>query len=495
MQYVGYAHLIQHRGIAALKPPVSAEVRPVARIETVDNVLAVPARLAPHPDDRMGHVLFAVKHEGINLQVLAQVLPTIPEPQLREAFDASPNSQYLRKVCYLWEQFTGETVHRKVARIQQSYVPLFDPKRYVTGRSVNNSRWRVRFNGLGSLRYCATVRRTASLERLLDENALEASAAFLEALPTDIRHRTLAWAYWQEANDSYAIEQESPAQRKVLRFVQELKNTSQNVPLSEQQLVTLQNAVLEPTHAPETSFRTQQNYLSDGVPGPLGVTYVPPTPELCSELMTEWSTLTHVPPGQVHPLVLASVVSLGFAFIHPFMDGNGRLSRYLFHHVLRQQRVLQGDQILPISIVLRRNQADYLRALQAYSRPLRSYWRVRVPADGQPTFEFTGHPSLYRYWDATDSVILMAKAVRRVLDDHLKGEVVFLNRYNEIYREVDRSFDVPHVDLSKLVTFCLNHQGRIPKHRRNLFQDRVPPEVFEALENAYRHVVVNAKTP
>ena len=44
--------------------------------------------------------------------------------------------------------------------------------------------------------------------------------------------------------------------------------------------------------------------------------------------------------GDVPPLVKAAVVSFGFVFLHPFMDGNGRLSRLLAHHSLNLQQVL-----------------------------------------------------------------------------------------------------------------------------------------------------------
>ncbi len=65
--------------------------------------------------------------------------------------DVSPNSQYLRKACFLWEHFTGQTIHRAIESIKQAYVPLFSPKHYITGRGKKNSRWRVTFNGLGLL--------------------------------------------------------------------------------------------------------------------------------------------------------------------------------------------------------------------------------------------------------------------------------------------------------------------------------------------------------
>ena len=223
MQYVGYAHIIHQAGIAAISPTVVVEVRSVTRKEVIGNTIAVPAKLAPEKNDLLGHVLFALKHEGVNLQILAPVLSEIPEPQLRNAFDASPNSRFLRIACFLWEHFTGQVIQRGTGDIKQAYVPLFDPGQYVTGKGVKHSRWRVTFNGLGTLNYCVTVRRTEAVETLLGKNLLQAAAAFTESLPKDILNRTLAWAYLHETKDSYAIENESPSDNKATRFVELLK--------------------------------------------------------------------------------------------------------------------------------------------------------------------------------------------------------------------------------------------------------------------------------
>ncbi len=40
------------------------------------------------------------------------------------------------------------------------------------------------------------------------------------------------------------------------------------------------------------------------------------------------------------PIVSAAILAFGFVYIHPFEDGNGRLHRYLFHHVLALNRPL-----------------------------------------------------------------------------------------------------------------------------------------------------------
>lgn len=58
---------------------------------------------------------------------------------------------------------------------------------------------------------------------------------------------------------------------------------------------------------------------------------MPPAPELCQELMEELMAFANLPEREVDPLVAAAVTAFGFVFLHPFMDGNGRLSRYLIH--------------------------------------------------------------------------------------------------------------------------------------------------------------------
>lgn len=489
MQYIGYAHIIHHAGIPAMQPAMVAEVRSVTRKEIIGNTIAVPAKLALENSDLLGHVLFALKHEGVNLQVLAPVLPKISEPEIRSAFDASPNSQYLRKACFLWEYFTGQVVKRGTAAIKQAYIPLFNPKQYITGKGVKHPRWRVTFNGLGTLDYCVTVRRTNSLETLLGKNLLQKAVEFTDSLPKDILNRTLAWAYLHETKDSYAIENESPNDNKATRFVGLLKQAHSPRDLDEDYLVALQNAVISNVFSKAASFRIEQNYLSDGLRGALGVTYVPPTAEFSRALMDDLMALANHPPEDVDPLVLASIIAFGFVFIHPFMDGNGRLSRFLFHQVLCQRGALQNGLVLPVSIVMRQNETDYLSVLQDFSESARRFWDVTFIDVNQFVFEFKGDESIYRYWDGTRCVEFMAKATEQAIEHHLKQETVFLARYDELYRRIDQEFDVSNVDLSRLVMFCLDQNGKISKHRRKQYQYKVPDSVFDALEAAYQGCV------
>lgn len=482
---VGYAWLAQQPEVEAPAPAQYAEVRSVTRIEIIGSCIAVPASVAPRGDNLLEHLLFALKHEGINLTVLAQALPLLPASTLFSAFQASHTSQYLRKACYLWEHFTGKDVGLGLQMVRTSYVPLFDPETYITSKGIRNKRWRVIFNGIGTLDYCVCVRKSPELTSVLEKNLLLQAQEFTDSLPKDILNRTLAWAYLDETRNSYAIEKEMPPASKTTRFVNLLQQAHKPRRLTQDYLVELQTAAINNVYYQAASFRNEQNYLSNGLPGPIGVTYVPPPPDLAHDLMDQLMAFANDPPEGLDPLVLAAIISFGFVFIHPFMDGNGRLSRFLFHQVLCQSGALKNGLVLPVSAVLKKNEAEYKAVLENWSGPTREFWEVEYIDADNYMFDFRGHPALYRYWDATECVQFMANAAEQAIERHLKEETEYLNRFDAIYQRIDDQFDVANADLSKLVMFCIELKGRLSKKRRKQYQHMVPAELFDALEQAY----------
>lgn len=350
---VGYEYL--RRTWAAGTFPVSrpAVLRPVTRLLSSAEVLAVPSSVAPLTEDPLAHVLFALKHEGTNLAILAEVLPHIPPGDLLVQIRRTPNGAYIRTVCYLWEHFAGRRLE-DLPGIGGAATNIFDPRRYVTRPGLLDGRWRVRMNGLGSLRYCATVERTPEIECALKVDVLERANAFMATLPQGLLDQALAWAYLHETESSFAIEREAPSEDRARTFVAILRQAHERRPLSEPYLVALQNAMLTHPFDRAASFRTQQNWLRGPLRGAAGVSYVPPPPALLSELMAEWITWVNAAPQEIDPIVAASVASFGFVFLHPFMDGNGRLSRFLFHQVLCQSGRLDAGLILPVSIAMKK---------------------------------------------------------------------------------------------------------------------------------------------
>lgn len=454
----------------------------------IGGCLAVPHAVAPSADSVLDHILFALKHEGINLGILAQVLEAVTADQLLQELEKAPNGVFIRKICYLWEGLTLQRLDYSKP-INSRVSPLFDPQRYVTGSSTRNSRWRIDFNGLGSLAYCMTVERTPEIDALLNIDILGRAKSFMATLPPEMMDRAIQWAYLHETRDSFAIEKEQPSEEKSRRFVQLLRQAHEGRLLTEDYLVELQNSTVANPFDKAVAFRHEQNHLHNGLRGAAGVSYVPPTPALCQELMEELMAFANQPVREVDPLVAAAVTAFGFVFLHPFMDGNGRLSRFLIHQILCHYGALDNGLLLPVSVAMKHEEAAYLEALKAFSQPTREFWNVTWLDGDEMAFEFIGHPSIYRYWDATHCVEFTLQMARRALEVELREETEFLDRYDRVIKAVNQRFDVRGSDLSKLVMMCLDNEGKVSKHRRKQFQYSVSEEVFEFIEEEVGRVM------
>ena len=63
--------------------------------------------------------------------------------------------------------------------------------------------------------------------------------------------------------------------------------------------------------------------------------YISPQPTDVTPLMNDLLELyQQLLNSKVDAVVVASVISFYFVYIHPFDDGNGRLHRWIIHHIL-----------------------------------------------------------------------------------------------------------------------------------------------------------------
>ena len=100
-------------------------------------------------------------------------------------------------------------------------------------------------------------------------------------------------------------------------------------------------------------YRNRDIYLS-------GAQYTPPSPkEMCCQLKDFYGALLWKG-EQLKPMELAAWTHAEFVRIHPFPDGNGRISRLLMNYQLMAQGVL------PISIA-KENRLKYFDTLEAYA--------------------------------------------------------------------------------------------------------------------------------
>jgi hypothetical protein len=94
MDLIGYEFLRQALSLTAFPPQRPALIKPVTRIEPTEGFLGIPRHVAPDTKDPVEHVLFALKHEGVELQILAEALPKIDPASLLAALRRSPTGAY-----------------------------------------------------------------------------------------------------------------------------------------------------------------------------------------------------------------------------------------------------------------------------------------------------------------------------------------------------------------------------------------------------------------
>lgn len=481
--HCGYVYLMEKFNIRCLSLTSKAEISTgVNKLVRLSGQLLVPPRMVPAPEDVLGHLVFAMKHEGVNLELLTQVLPSVAAEVLQKAVDNTPSSAVIRKLAWLWEEFTQRRLRYEKA--VGRYTELFDSAEYFTGEKQAISRWRVVYNGLGPLAYCPVVRRTEKLSEERIQATFVALTKQLSAMPPVLLQRAVEWAYLSETRSSFEIEREAPSGSRAGRFMTLLKEVGNFATLDEERLCRIQNLIVSSDYVQAVCWRTEQNWLAHaGSAGVRRVTYVPPAPEWLDDLMAGFLRLANSSAGSISPLIAAGVVSFGFVFLHPFMDGNGRLSRFLIHQQLFRGGVLPQNTVLPVSAMMLEHEYEYLQALAAFSAPCRELWDVMQVGEVEYDFRFKGSQASYRYWDATAQCEFLFDMIREAVETYLPGEIRFLERYDRITRHLNERFDVVQKDLDVLVAAGIS-VGRVSTNLWKKYRYKVPDGFFEALEAA-----------
>lgn len=477
----GYAYILEKFGLESLTLNAPAETSTGVNklIRTQDKIL-IPLRMAPAEENILGHLTFAVKHEGVNLEILAQALPKLSANVLQSAVDAAPGSSVVRKLAWLWEEFSGQKL--QYAQPSGAYCPLLDSRLFFTGPEKRIPRWRITYNGLGPLSYCPIVRRTPALSQEAIQATFDQLRAQISSVSQSLLRRAVDWAYLSETRSSFEIEKEPPSDSKARRFMALLKNVDCYEELNEDKLCDIQNRIVSSPYASAVTYRSEQNWLANaGAAGARRITYLPPPPEILDSLMQGWLTVANTQGTKIDPLIAAAVVSFGFVYLHPFLDGNGRLSRFLIHQQLHKGNVVPADYILPVSAAMLEHEQQYLQALEAFSVPSRELWEVIQIDFENYDFKFKGSDAVFRYWDATRQCEFLLSMIREAVNTFMPEEIRFLQTYDRVYRKLNDAFDVVQKDMDLLIAAGIS-TGRISQNLKKKYRYKVPQGFFEALE-------------
>jgi hypothetical protein len=456
---------------------VPARVRPVQRVQLVQDamgtVLGVPKATAPAANASLiDHALFALKHEDMNLAVLHEASKLIDAWDLVDALHKQPKGMYLRKLAFIWEKANQRELPLDVHVPNGSYVHMFDPETHHTGTNwESDSKFRVHFNGIGPYEFCPVVKKNPDMDERGIRTLSRLRSWAQDAKNQAIIDRVMDWSYLSETKSSYAIEGEVPSSNKEHAFRRALESLRHQPDLTEEYLVELQNMVISNPMDQEQQFRTRQNWLQRGGRGSSAVTYVPPEPEQMLKLMDAFMRMANESRGDVPPIIKAAMVSFGFTFIHPFEDGNGRISRLLAHHSLCRQGAIpmagSNPAILPLSMSMKASESTYLDALTSFSKPARKMWDVKAISEVDFAFDFQSSPMIYAHWTGQKAAEFLTDCAENALENFLMNETEFIVAYDEAFRVINRKFNLKSKTVNLLIHWIRQNDGKMPNRRKN----------------------------
>ena len=486
---IGHAWL--RRELRLPVPPPAVESYIVAGARRTETHGSRVVELYPRQYSTDGSVVsnlrFALRHEPVDLGVLAAALKAVDAADIEAWVRREPTGAFSRRAWFFHETVTGRTLDLEDAGVG-NYVAALDPTRHIVAEHRNSRRHRVADNLLGGPGLCPTVRRTPRLREAMRLRVDEEARALIESYDSVILARAVDYLYTKETRSSFAIEGETPSASRTERFVAALRAAPGIDPADKAALVRLQGDIVDRRYA-ASDWRNGQNFVGATVGGYREeVHFICPRPEDVPDLMDAWTALMRrVVEGGVPPVVAAAVSAFAFVFIHPFEDGNGRIHRFLMHHVLARRGYGPPDMILPVSAAILRDRRGYDAILESFSRPLFEFIRWRWTA-GQELVVENDTSDLYRYFDATAFAEYLHDRVADTVHRDLREELGFIAVFDRAFEAVREIVDMPDRRASLFVRLCMQNSGRLSAARRRGFSELEDAEAA-AMEAAVREAM------
>jgi hypothetical protein len=483
---VGYSALIKRYHLQIPLPPrlaaIASRHHPVS---TQAWQLFTPRHAPEHTLG--GHLEFALKWEGVDLGVLAALFKAVPDADIATAVRSKPTGAYARRLWYLHEWLTGRQLDIRNPGKVRAVAVIDTTKQFAVKRGALSSRHKVIDNLPGTRGFCPMVRRTKTLEEYAAKGLDKVARDVVGRIHADIMARAAAFLLLSDSKSSFSIEGERPSPKRAARWGQIIGEAGSRK-LSIGELERLQRIVIGDTRFVRLGLRAKGGFVgmhdrTNNEPLPDHISARPE--DLRSLVEGVIAYVARAVDAGVDPVVVAAAAAFGFVYIHPFTDGNGRLHRWLIHHVLAAAGYNPPRVNFPVSAVILRNIDGYRRVLESYSRPLLEHIDWRAAPNGNVEV-LNDTADYYRYFDATAHTEFLYRCVEQTIKHDLPEEVVYLQAYDRFARGVQEIADMPAEKIELLHRFLRQEDGRLSKRaRENEFAALTDSEA-ERIEALYR---------
>lgn len=460
----GYSALIDAYGLEAPLPRMLFGTGAHHRIIEQDGWRIMTPRHAPAMTLE-AHLTFALKYEGLDLAVLKRLfLATGPTP-IEALVRAQPTGSYARRIWFLYEWLTGSRLDLPDAEAGR-YAQVLDPSLQWGAEGVTATRYRLKNNLPGTPDFCPLVFRTEALDALRALDLQQRANDVVANVPRDLLARTAAFLLLKDSRSSYAIEGERPPQDRIQRWGRAIGEAGRQ-PLDREELLRLQRIVIGDQRFVRLGLREEGGFVGEHdretrMPLP---DHVSARPEDLGGLIDGMIAFDRGAAQGMDAVIAAAVLAFGFVYIHPFEDGNGRIHRYLIHHVLAERGFNPPGVVFPISAAILERIDRYREVLESYSARLLPLIRweatetfnVRVVND---TADY------YRFFDATPHAQFLYECVQQTIEHDLPYETEFLRRYDEFRGRIEAMIDMPERTVDLLFRFLRQNGGQLSNRAR-----------------------------
>jgi hypothetical protein len=295
--------------------------------------------------------------------------------------------------------------------------------------------------------------------------------------------RAASFLLLADSKASFEIEGEMPTRNRIESWGK-IINEAGKIPLSSIEIERLHSILMEDARFVKIGLRENEVFLGDrdrdNIPIP---EFIGAKSNDLKNLIESWIELHYMlTEDKMDPVLHATIIAFSFVYIHPLEDGNGRIHRYLLHHILAERGFYPKGMIFPISSVILDEIELYREILVSHTLPLMPMIEWEATQKGNVKI-LNNTTDLYRFFNITKGCEFIYSLVEQTINETLPNELNYLSSFDKACYEINEIVAMPDNMIKTLITFILQNEGKLSKKKKEKYYEKLTIDETLKIEN------------